>query len=256
MSLLRAEALDVEIGAVRVCNGFELTLAEAQCWGVLGANGAGKTTLLHTLAGLRAPAAGSVQVAGTDLQVWRRKALARVLGVLFQDSQDVFPASVFETALAGRYPHLAPWAVESEHDIRITHTALQEVALEHMCSRGVDTLSGGERRRLALATLFVQRPRIWLLDEPTNHLDLHQQIRLLELVRDRACGAGGGVIMTLHDVNLLERFCTHAMLLVGDGEIVHGTVNEVVNLENLERLYRRPIACLTDTDGRRYFHAR
>ena len=160
MTLLSARALTVRIGETHVCEGLDFDLEPGQRWALLGGNGAGKTTLLHTLAGLRAPVAGSIHAAGIDLRIWNRKSLARRLGMLFQDSRDTMPGTVLETALTGRYPHLPLWAIEGEEDFRIAESALRDVELWTMRSRRVDTLSGGERRRLAIAVLLVQSPQV------------------------------------------------------------------------------------------------
>ena len=116
---------------------------------------------------------------------YRRLHLARKVGVLFQDSQDTFPATVKETVLAGRYPYQSFWPPEQRADLDLADMALAQLNLSLMQARQVDTLSGGERRRLAIATLFLQDPVLWLLDEPTNHLDFHHQIQILDLVGQR-----------------------------------------------------------------------
>ena len=118
---------------------------------------------------------------------------------------------------------------------------LSLLALEDVAERAVNTLSGGERRRLAIATLMVQNPLLWLLDEPTNHLDLHHQIKLLELLKDRIRLGNGSLIMVLHDVNLVMRFCTHVMLMLGSDHLLYGPVTEVISRDNLQQLYRHPI---------------
>ena len=105
----------------------------------------------------------------------------------------------------------------------------------------MDTLSGGERRRVAIAALLTQNPKIWLLDEPTNHLDLHHQIQVLQLLCNAAEQNQGGLLMVLHDVNLVTRFCTHVILMIAHDEIVHGPVSEVVTADNLSRLYAHQV---------------
>ncbi|HEY7841514.1 MAG TPA: ABC transporter ATP-binding protein [Gammaproteobacteria bacterium] len=253
MTLLSARALTVRIGETHVCEGLDFDLEPGQRWALLGGNGAGKTTLLHTLAGLRAPVAGSIHAAGIDLRIWNRKSLARRLGMLFQDSRDTMPGTVLETALTGRYPHLPLWAIEGEEDFRIAESALRDVELWTMRSRRVDTLSGGERRRLAIAVLLVQSPQIWLLDEPTNHLDLRHQVGLLHMVGERVRAAGGGLVMSLHDVNLALRACTHAALIVGGGELLCGPVSDVVRAEQLERMYRCSVRQVAGADGETFY---
>jgi iron complex transport system ATP-binding protein len=95
----------------------------------------------------------------------RERAMKR--GYLPQDSIDFFPASVLETALIGRHPHLARWQWETEADIARSRAALAAFGLAGLDARDVRTLSGGERRRLALAALVAQDPAIFLLDEPS-----------------------------------------------------------------------------------------
>ncbi len=146
-----------------------------------------------------------------------------------------------ETVLGGRYPHKPFWSIYGSQDTQLCLEALRRVQLEDMADRIVHTLSGGERRRLAIATLMVQSPRIWLLDEPTNHLDLHFQIALLELLDNEISSRRGGAIMVLHDVNLLTRFCTHALLIIGHDSHCSGTIDEVITPENLKALYRHPV---------------
>lgn len=253
MSLLETRSLGVRIGERVLCDDLDFKLQQGQCWGVLGGNGIGKTTLLRTLAGLRPPQQGNVLVHDTELPGWNRKLLARKLGMLFQDSVDVFPTTVMESVLCGRYPYIPMFSMETRQDREISEQALQAVALGDMQQRQVDSLSGGERRRLALATLMVQDPDIWLLDEPANHLDLHHQISLLELVTGRVKEAQGGLIMVLHDINLLTRFCSHVMLMVDKDNIICGSLEEVLNTENLSTLYRHPVFKL-QADDREFFY--
>jgi len=241
MSLLSAKSVSVTIGAKTICNDLQFELQRGQYWGILGGNGVGKTTLLQTLAGLFPQEKGEILVEGAPLQARKRKDLAKKIGVLFQDSQDTFPGSVRETALAGRHPYLPFWSIEGKDEYLLADKALSDVAMLEMAQRQVNTLSGGERRRLAIATLLVQNPLIWLLDEPTNHLDLHHQIRLLELILERVNRGNGGLVMVLHDVNLITRFCSHVMLMIDAETILYGSVEKIVTLENLKRLYQHPI---------------
>jgi iron complex transport system ATP-binding protein len=253
MSLLGANGISVEIAGRPVISDINLQLNVGERWGILGANGAGKTTLLHILAGLRRADRGSIDVCGRELHHITRKQLAQQLGILFQDSEDSFPVTVLETVLGGRYPHKPFWSIYSHQDLKLSKAALMQVNLENMADRVVHTLSGGERRRLAIATLIVQSPLIWLLDEPTNHLDLHYQIALLDILDKEITNRKGAAIMVLHDVNLLTRFCTHALMIIGHDSHYSGTISEVITQENLSALYHHPVKQIVDGSKTFYY---
>jgi iron complex transport system ATP-binding protein len=250
--ILAANKLDVEIGGKRVCERLDLALAGGECVAVLGGNGVGKTTLLNTLAGLIEPAGGDVFLDGRPLARLSRRAIARRLALLMQHDEDAFPASVRETVLVGRHPHIAFWRWESREDVAIAEAALADCALGGLDARQVQTLSGGERRRLAIATVLAQQPAVYLLDEPANELDLHYRIGLLRHFRRLATNDGRAVLLTMHDVNLAARFADRVLLLFGNGETRLGPVAEVLTRENLARLYRVPVEVVR-VNGRMLF---
>lgn len=253
MNLLVADRLDASIGGKPICRDLGFAIQAGQCWGILGANGAGKTTLLHTLAGLRRADDGRIVVRDRPLNQWSMAELARFRGVLFQDSHDTFPATVMETVLTGRHPYLHFWEFESRRDHETARQALHQVELRDMESRRVDTLSGGERRRLALATLLVQAPQLLLLDEPSNHLDLRNQVRLLDDLCRQTIAREGALIMSLHDVNLAQRFCSHVILMFGDGAVCTGAIADTLSEDTVSRLYNYPVHAISDGD--RFFYS-
>jgi iron complex transport system ATP-binding protein len=240
-TLLEARALAVEIAAKTVCAGLELRVVPGERWAVLGVNGVGKTTLLRTLAGLRAPGAGEIVLDGRPLAALSGRERARRRGMLFQSEHDEFEARVLEAVLAGRHPHVTSWAWESAADIAAARTALERVALAGFDERRLGSLSGGERRRVAIAALLAQDPALLLLDEPTSHLDLHHQVAILDLLTASASHHAKAIVMSLHDVNLAARYCTHALLLFGGGRTEQGPVPAVLEPATLSRLYAHPV---------------
>ena len=253
-ALLAPRGLDVAIGDRLLLAGLDLTLDGGDTLAILGCNGSGKTTLLHTLAGLRPPSAGSVELCGKSYSEHGPRAAARLRGLLAQAQTDAFPASVLETALIGRHPHLGRFAWEGARDLAIARAALAAVALTGLESREVQTLSGGERQRLGIATLLAQQPLLYLLDEPLAHLDLAHQIAMLELAKRQATEAAAAFVIVIHDMNLARRYCRRSLLLFGDGRWLEGPSERVLSAENLSELFGHRLRELADGEAR-YFIA-
>lgn len=249
--LLECRALDVNVGGRHLIQHLDLTLGAGNLLAVLGPNGAGKTLLMHTLAGMRAASGGEILIRGLNLGGWQRRELACELALLPQNVEDPFPATVLETVLLGRHPHISRWRWESAEDVSVAMAAIDSVGLRGYEYRDVFTLSGGERRRAAIAAVFAQSPHIFLMDEPTNHLDPSHQLEVLKLLRERA-DAGAAVIVTIHDANLAARFADQALLIEPQGAWTCGSARQTINAENLSRLYCTDFGSV-EQDGRRIF---
>jgi len=251
MSMLGSSGLGVAVGDRVLVDGLDLAVDGGQFVGMLGENGAGKTTTLHVLAGLREPRAGHVTLDDRRLETWARRDVARRLGLLMQNYEDPFPTTVLETVLIGRHPHIDFWRWETARDERLALTALELVDLAELGDRSVASLSGGERRRLALAMILAQDPQVFLLDEPVTHLDPAHQRDVMRLMRERA-DSGRCVVAVLHDINDAARYCDRCLLLFGSGDWLCGATADVLTERNLSRLYGVEILAL-EMDGRRFF---
>ena len=252
MTTLRCQSLDLGIAGKAICNALDLQLEAGQFWGLLGPNGIGKTTLLKCMAGLLEPDSGQVLLAGKAIDKVPRRGVACLLGMLQQHTVYVFDASVLETALTGRHPHLDYWERESASDKQKALDAIRDVDLEGFESRSVTGLSGGEARRLAFASLLVQEPHILLLDEPTNHLDIKHQVRIMNQVERQVKDGARCAMVALHDVNLAARYCSHILMLSGNGAWQAGSADELLEPGNLERLYQCPVEAVQTASGRRF----
>lgn len=247
--LLETRAITVGIGGRIFCRDLDLTLRAGERLVILGRNGAGKSTLLSVLAGLRAPVAGQVRVAGASYATLGARKSALVRGWLPQARGDAFASTVLETVLVGRHPHLERWGWESGKDAKIVRQALAAVDLSGFEQRDVQTLSGGERQRVAIATLLAQAPRLFLLDEPIAHLDLKHQIAMLELFSAQAKDTGAAVAMVLHEPALAWRYSDRVLLIHGDGLTECGPTRQMLTAERLSALYQYPLHAL-ERDGR------
>ncbi|MGJ9419376.1 ABC transporter ATP-binding protein [Massilia sp. CMS3.1] len=227
-------------------------VAPGESWCVIGPNGAGKSTLLRTIAGLRAPDAGSVTLGGKALPQWALPALARERAYLAQSRGDAFAYRVIETVLMARHPYHADRYWEGSDDHAAAETALRTLDVLHLAQRDVRTLSGGERQRVAIAALLAQDTPLLLLDEPANALDLAHQVAMTNLLARLCRDEGRAVVSVGHDLNLAWSGATHALLLHGDGQWRAGPVQEVMRADLLGACLGHPIAVI-DHGGRTIF---
>jgi len=239
-TLFSCHDLRVDVSGRRLVDALEFEVGQGELLAVLGQNGSGKSLTMHTLAGLRPASGGHVLLRGQDVATSGRQDIAQHLALLPQHVDDIFPATVLDTAMIGRHPHIGRFQWESTEDFEIGRAALASVDLDGLARRDVLTLSGGERRRLAIAQVLTQQPDVYLLDEPTNHLDPQHQLDALRLFREKA-DSGAAVIASLHDVNLAVRYADRCLLLYGDGRWDIGRTNEVLDERRLSQLYATPM---------------
>jgi iron complex transport system ATP-binding protein len=238
MILLETRGLTLLLPEKTQNNALDLKIQAGEQWGILGSNGCGKTTLLHTLAGLRAARQGAVWLQGSPLTAFSPQQAAQSRALLFQDTQFLFAQTVWDYCLGARYPYRQSFRRESESDKAIVTNALSAMSLLDLAKRNVMQLSGGEKRRLALAAVLAQTPSVYLLDEPVNHLDIQRQIQVLTHFQQLTRTTNIATLITLHDMNLAKQFCTHILLIYPDGCMEHGTSDSLLTTDRLSHLYQ------------------
>lgn len=210
-----------------------------EIWGLLGRNGSGKTTLLHTLAGLIRPTQGAVFLEGNNLLSYASKTIAQQIGLLFQETTTSFAQTVYEYCFRGRYPYSHFFSRESQNDEKIVQDALSAMDLSAFAAQPIHTLSGGEKRRLNIATLIAQAPTLYLLDEPMNHLDWQYQSKILTYLTHLQNNAKS-IFMSLHDLNMAADFCDYLVLLLPEGQCLVGKTADILTVDNVSAAYQHP----------------
>ena len=243
--------IDISIPNRTLIKDFSLTVESNNFLVILGKNGAGKSLSLHTFAGLRSAESGEILLNNNNINNLKRRDIAKTLALLPQNSEDIFPATVFDSVLIGRHPHISPFNKETMEDIKISLDALDKVGLLDLKNSNINILSGGERRRLSIAQVIAQNAKIYLLDEPTNHLDPLHQLAILNLFKQMADN-NYIVMATMHDVNLAAKYASHCLLLYGDGSWDFGIKEKILNEENLTRLYNIPMQKI-EVDNKIFF---
>ncbi|MFF5172700.1 ABC transporter ATP-binding protein [Micromonospora sp. NPDC000089] len=221
--LARADQATRRYGDVLALDRVDLTVGAGELVGLLGPNGAGKSTLINLLVGLRHPTGGRVELFGGDP---RDPASRRQLGVTPQETGLPGTLRVGEVVdfVSAHFPDPVPRA-----------ELLDRFGLTDQARRQTGGLSGGQKRRLAVALAFVGRPRLVVLDEPTTGLDVEARRTLWEAIR--AFHADGGtVLLSSHYLEEVEALAQR-VVVIGRGRVLaDGTVDAIRGIVGVRRV--------------------
>jgi len=235
-ALLTARDVHVRFGAREAVRGVDLAMGRGELVSLLGPNGSGKSTLLKALAGVIRPSAGDV---------------TRGMRVAYLAQDEPLPDdfTALDVARLGRLPALGLFGVETRSDLRAANEALERTGVADLAARRVGELSGGERRRVALARALAQGADVLLLDEPLAHLDPRHQSGVLDVLREEATSKRA-VLLVLHDV-LLAAGCTRCVLLREGRVVVDGPPTQALEAAALRATFDADFELATTDDGAR-----
>lgn len=249
---LVGSALRAGYGGCAVLDGVDLRIETGRLLCLLGPNGAGKSTLARALCGLLPAQASSggpaamVEVDGDALASLSPRSRAQRIGFLPQEIEPSFSFRVEEAVELGARVAAASPGSSLKADVQ---TALEAVDAQHLAERKLDALSGGERRRVLLASVLAQQPRYLVLDEPTAMLDLEHQVGLFESLRSR-CQAGLGVVVVTHDLNLAAQWADELVLLHQGRIAAQGPPEQVFTRSILSQVFGPRFQLLQTDEGR------
>lgn len=208
---------------VELC-GLDFVVRRGTRVALLGPNGSGKTTLLFHLLGLLKPAEGSVAVLGVDPAREYAK-IRRAIGVVLQnvDDQQLAPTVWDDVSFSPRQ-----YGLPAAEVARRTDTALELLGIADLRDKVPHYLSGGEKRKVAIAGALVLEPELLILDEPFEGLDARSRRRVLALLNRQVVERGMTLIISTHDVNIVPEMADEVYVLAHGGHIVlHGTPLEI-----------------------------
>jgi cobalt/nickel transport system ATP-binding protein len=192
--------------------GVDLIVREGRSLALLGPNGAGKSTLLLHLNGILRPSDGSVRVDGVEVTPQTVRQARESVGLVFQDPDDqLFMTTLYEDVAFGPLNQ----GRSSDEVDALVHRALHDVGLADAASRPGHHLSFGQRKRAALATVLVMRPRVLVLDEPTANLDPRSKRQMVSLLSSLATTS----LVATHDMDVAWELCADAAI-IDSGAIV------------------------------------
>jgi iron complex transport system ATP-binding protein len=230
--------------------GFEVQKGEFV--GVIGPNGSGKTTLMRAINGFLPLTKGTILLEGKGIGRMIRRDLATTVAVVTQAPEGVPPFSVEEFVLLGRIPH---WGrlqlLETKQDLEVAEEAMALTGIDHLRSRRMRELSGGERQLIFVARALAQEPRLLFLDEPTAHLDIGHQVQIMDLLRQLNRERSLTIVVVLHDLTLASLYCER-LILLHEGRLLRiGLPVDVLTEEVIEGVYQTRVTVMETPIGGR-----
>jgi len=245
--MIRVESLIVQYPGMRAAalDGISFEALPGRITAVVGPNGSGKSTFVRALVRRVTPTSGRILVDGTAADALSPRALARLVSVVPQREEPIFPMQVRDLVALGRYPHGGAFTPPSAEDREAVASAIRRADVEALVDRATDTLSGGEWQRVRIARALAQGGRAIVLDEPTTYLDIAHEMAVFELC-DALARQGLCVILVSHQLNLVARFADQIVLLHQGRVAAEGSPAEVMRGDVLERVYEWPLIVSRD----------
>lgn len=236
--MLKAENISFSYGQNKVLYDISLSVAAGEVVTLLGPNGSGKTTLMKCLSGTMPPSTGVIRINNQELTLLKKRQVAQLIAVLFQNHIPSFPYAVRDMVLMGRAPYVDGFLSNPDKSDRmIVEQVMAELGIAKFADRPYTELSGGERQLVLLARALAQQPKVLVLDEPTAPLDFKNTILVLGKVQELAKEKGITVIMCLHDPNHTLVFSDKVALVKAGTLMQFGQAEAVITNNNLAELY-------------------
>ena len=227
-----------------------LTLPSQKLVAFIGPNGAGKSTLLHAILGQHTGSGlktdGQISVRGHPIDEVMRDGHIAWVG---QHERFELPLTVLDYVLLGVSPNLAWYQRPKAQHVSHARNLLQDFELLDLIAVRVQTLSGGEKQRLAIVRALMQDTSILMFDEPTNHLDIRHQRFLLKYLHNLVRHQCKSILVVLHDLTHAHRY-TDEVVLLNDGQVVaQGSPDKVMSSQQLSAVYNVDIKAHQTEDG-------
>ena len=249
-NLLSIKDIQVAHGTKILLDIDTLTLPKQKLIAFIGPNGAGKSTLLHAILGQHTGTGlktnGQITMQGQPItEILNRGHIAWV----GQHERFELPLTVLDYALLGVSPNLAWYKRPNAEHVSQAMRLLHDFELSAFINARVQTLSGGEKQRLAIVRALMQDTKIMMFDEPTNHLDIRHQRFLLQYLQKLVHHRGKSILVVLHDLTHAHRY-TDGVVLLNKGRIVaQGVPDAVMTSRQLSEVYHVDIKAHHTEDG-------
>lgn len=226
-SVIRIEGLVKHFGDNHVLNGFNMDLYAGENLVIMGKSGSGKSVMIKCVMGLMQPDEGKIEIMGLDVLSMEQQELDQLrkeIGFLFQGSALYDSMTVRENL---EFPLRKQNLEQSEKD-ELVMDALESVGLEHAVELMPSELSGGMKRRIALARAIILHPKIIIYDEPTTGLDPITAKEIIQLMRNIQKKHGSAALIITHDVDCSRVIADRMILLIDGVNYAEGSFSDLI----------------------------
>ena len=206
--------------------------------GIIGPNGAGKSTLLSCLSGFTVLSQGNILWQGKEWNSLPVAERAKYCAMVLQEPIDGALYTVEAVLWMGRYAYNKPQNQQEQHRVENRYQSiLATLGLKPLEKRTLETLSGGEKQRVALGKALMQEPQLLLLDEPTSSLDPSYAVDFVKCIQYWNQLESLVVVAVFHDLNLAARACSRLLLMKKGKKVCEGTPREVFTPDKIQSIY-------------------
>lgn len=235
-----------------VLKGMSCEIKRGERVALLGSNGAGKSTFFNLVTGLIKNYKGSIKLKGKEIKDLDRHDIAQILSFVPQKHEPLFPFSVKDFILMGRYSKIGMFGNPTKEDLEAVEKAATETGAIRFMDRPYNELSGGEIQLAVIARALAQETEVIILDEPNNHLDFKNQFTIFNLICEISQKRNTTLIMSLHNPNDVLLFSERAIVL-NDGVVdADGPVSKILNVNLLSKVFGVNAICL-ENNGKKAF---
>jgi ABC-type cobalamin/Fe3+-siderophores transport system ATPase subunit len=232
--MIEIKNLSYKIKKTNILKNINLKIEDGDFWLIFGPNGAGKTTLLKILLGAITDYNGEIIIDNKNIKRNSKKEIAKKISYLPQFEEFSLPLCVKEILLSGRYPYTSFFKDYSKNDLTIFQNTVDQFELHEFVNRDINTLSGGERKKVMLASTFIQDVSIILFDEPFTFLD-PEAISSLKKILTQLKNKGKTLIIVSHNIEILFPI-VHKIVALKRGEIIYSG-NKVFDKDIFKQTY-------------------